>query len=108
MGALTDPANALYDDACSLLDASRQLREALGRPGTEQAWAATLGCMQATLGELEHAHRVLRDQLTAAARARGDDPDPVAASLREVVGALHIAQRSCEVARLRASRLRRA
>ena len=108
MGALTDPVNALCDEACNLLDASRQLREALGRPGTEPAFAATLGCMQAMLDELEHAHRMLRDQLTASAHERGRDPDPAAAALREVVGALHIAQRSCEVARRRASRLGRA
>ena len=106
MGALTDPVNALYDEACNLLDASRRLREALERPGAEVAFAPTLGCMQATLGELEHVHRMLRDQLTLSACTRGADPDPAAAALREVVGALHIAQRSCDVARLRASRLR--
>ncbi len=50
--ALRDPANRLYDEACSLLAAAEALREAADDPGCTPALVATLGCVGASLDAL--------------------------------------------------------
>jgi hypothetical protein len=43
---MRDPANALFDAACEVLDAARILHEQTRRRGVEEAVPATLACLQ--------------------------------------------------------------
>jgi hypothetical protein len=47
-----DPVNELYDCASTLLQAAHELRAAAGRPGSTPAYAATLGCIEASLSAI--------------------------------------------------------
>jgi hypothetical protein len=100
--ARRDPANDLYDCACTVLHATHELRAAAGRPGSAPALAATLGCLEASLLALidstdgfraraaedpysaasiaSPAFDVLSEELADAARAAGVAREAVAAS----------------------------
>lgn len=73
-----DPANELYDQACSLLAAAQGLRAAAGSRQTAPALAASLGCVEASLQQLRDALPELLD--TALATAGRDHPGPRAGS----------------------------
>ena len=66
-----DPANELYDRACDLLEAARELHLAAARAGNVEAIAATLGCAEAALGELAETYRVLHEVSDVMLRRRG-------------------------------------
>jgi hypothetical protein len=55
-----DPANDLYDRACELLLAAQELRSAAGVGGTTPAFAATVGCIDASLEALEESVSAMR------------------------------------------------
>jgi hypothetical protein len=55
-----DPANELYDQACSLLEAAQGLRAAASSWHSAPALAASLGCIEASLRELRDAVAELR------------------------------------------------
>ena len=66
-----DPANELYDQACSLLEAAQGLRAAASSWHSAPALAASLGCIEASLRELRDAVPELRDTaLTSPADTR--------------------------------------
>jgi hypothetical protein len=69
-----DPANELYDQACSLLEAAQGLRAAASSASSwhsAPALAASLGCIEASLRELRDAVPELRDTaLTSPADTR--------------------------------------
>jgi hypothetical protein len=88
-----DPANALYDGACDLLQAAQQFREAFDRPGSEAVLAPTLGCLEATLHELARALGLMRTD-----RLRFDGA-PVTAAVIDLVDVLLEAERYCGAAR---------
>lgn len=71
-----DPANELFDRACDLLLAGRELREAAEHTGHSAAVAASLNCVEATLGELADTCRAL-----------GRGSDERLSSAEEVLGA---------------------
>ncbi len=60
-----DPANELYDQACSLLEAAQGLRVAASSWHSAPALAASLGCIEASLRELRDATREMRDAALA-------------------------------------------
>jgi hypothetical protein len=60
-----DPVNDLYDCACALLHAAHELRAAAGQPGSAPAFAATLGCIEATLSELNESVGSIRARTSA-------------------------------------------
>jgi hypothetical protein len=68
-----DPANELYDQACSLLAAAQGLRAASGSRHAAPALAATLGCIEASLEQLRGAMPELLD--TALAATARDQPN---------------------------------
>jgi hypothetical protein len=68
-----DPANELYDQACSLLEAAQGLRAAAGSWRSAPALAASLGCIEASLQELRDAVPELLD--TALTTPADADPD---------------------------------
>jgi hypothetical protein len=67
-----DPANELYDQACSLLEAAQGLRAAAGSWRSGPAPAASLGCIGASLHELRDAVPELRDTALTPADAEPD------------------------------------
>jgi hypothetical protein len=67
-----DPANELYDQACSLLAAAQSLRAAASSRRAAPALAASLGCIEASLQQLREAMPELLD--TALATAAPDRP----------------------------------
>ena len=60
---MRDPANRLFDAACDLLIASRALTTELTQPGGDEALAATFGCVEESLRELERVHAELRRRM---------------------------------------------
>jgi len=64
---LRDPANELYDQACSLLAAAQGLRAAAGSRHAVPALAASLGCIEASLQQLREAMPELLDTALATA-----------------------------------------
>lgn len=64
------PENRLFDSACRLVEASRELARAAGRPGAEPAIAPTLGCLEDALTNLAEALVAMR----MSSRAGLDDP----------------------------------
>jgi hypothetical protein len=69
-----DPANELYDQACSLLAAAQALRAAASSRQAAPALAASLGCIEASLQQLRDAMPELLD--AALARAGPEHPNP--------------------------------
>jgi hypothetical protein len=55
-----DPANDLYDRACELLLAAQGLRSAAGARGATPSYAATVGCIDASLAALTDAVAAMR------------------------------------------------
>lgn len=60
-----DAVNDLYDCASALLQAAHELRAAAGRPGSAPAYAATLGCIEASLAALSESVGSMRARTTA-------------------------------------------
>jgi hypothetical protein len=70
-----DPANDLYDRACELLLAAQGLRTAAGVRSATPSYAATVGCIDASLGVLTDAVAAMRREATREAertRAAGE------------------------------------
>ena len=72
--ARRDPAHELYDQACELLVAARSLRAAAGARGSAPAFAATAGCLEASLEALADAARAMRRE--AVRQVLRPDPSP--------------------------------
>jgi hypothetical protein len=68
---LRDPANRLYDEACSLLAAAEGLRHAAEGPDAAPALVATLGCVEASLDAIANAV----SHMHCSALARYDERD---------------------------------
>ena len=90
----TDPAVQLYDTACDLLLAAQGVRHAAGRTGSEEALAATLGCLHETLAELAEAITGMARHLAGPAAS-------------ELAAALAAAGLACGAARAAAAARRR-
>lgn len=72
--ALDDPANAIYDAACELLLATRELERAASRDGIASALPATLGCLDEALESLAASvHAMGSEALLHMARQPADD-----------------------------------
>jgi hypothetical protein len=90
----------LYDAACQVLVAAQSLRETADKRRGEAAIAPTLGCLQATLDELEVAVGAL------SRRTRIGDPalrHRVRSALDDVMATLRLAGRAAEAARAAAA-----
>src|SRR4051794_26994994 len=86
----------LYDAACQVLQAAQSLRETADERRVEATIAPTLGCLQASLHELEVAVGALRR------RAHAGDPASahgVRSALDDLVATLRLADRAAEDAR---------
>jgi hypothetical protein len=101
-----DPANELYDQACSLLAAAQGLRVAARSRRTAPALAASLGCIEASLQQLREAMPELLDTaLSTAARDRpaldmhSKEPSEICASFAVLVRDLSNSRTSCAAAR---------
>jgi cytochrome c-type biogenesis protein CcmH/NrfF len=94
----SNPAHHLYDCACELLDAAQRLRAAAHRRGTEEAIAATLGCMGVAVEELATSSQELADELRRT-RIRSDGQGDAAVQTLErlteqLLGARHESDRA--------------
>lgn len=95
-----DPANDLYDHACDLLLAAQGLRSAAGVRGATPSYAATVGCIDASLEALTDAVAAMRSEAAREAdRARGaghafteaDDAGREFSALAEALSRAHLA-----------------
>lgn len=69
-----DPANELYDRACELLLAAQGIRSAAGVRGSTPAFAAAVGCIDASLAALADGASAMRREAThVVTRARESD-----------------------------------
>ena len=68
-----DPANDLYDRACTLLVEASELQHAAARQGNEAAIVATLGCLESVLAELAETYRLLQRTTSRHPRLHGAD-----------------------------------
>lgn len=101
-GAVTD----LYDNACELLFAAQQVRQAAGDRAATPALVATIGCLDATLAALREAIDSLRR--SAIAELGRDQPIAVAVVEREFAAlrdALAAAESVCDQTRERTAPL---
>ncbi len=73
-----DPANDLYDHACELLIAAQGLRSAAGARGATPSYAATVGCIDASLEALTDAVAAMRREAAREARRTRPAGEPVA------------------------------
>ena len=101
-----DPANELYDQACSLLAAAQGLRAAASSRLTAPALAASLGCIEASLQQLREAMPELLDTaLSTTARDRpaldthSKEPSEMCASFAMLARDLSKSRTSCAAAR---------
>jgi hypothetical protein len=81
-----DPANDLYDQACELLIAAQGVRSAAGARGATPSYAATVGCIDASLEALTGAVAAMRREAAREAertRAAGEPLAGAAAAGRE-------------------------
>ena len=102
-----DPANELYDQACSLLEAAQGLRAAASSWHCAPALAASLGCIEASLRELRDAVPELRDTaLTSPADARRRTGASRAAPL-QLRGSLELLARDLSATRSSCAAVRR-
>jgi len=103
--AARDPANELYDQACSLLEAAQGLRAAASSWHSAPALAASLGCIEASLRELRDAVPELRDTvLTSPADTRprtgaSREPRQIRASFAVLARDLSASRSSCAAVR---------
>lgn len=103
---MRDPANRLFDSACDLLIASRTLAAQLTRPGRDEALAATFGCLEDSLRELERAHAELRAELLT--DVQDDEMLPLADALDHMTRGLAETEQACSAARAAAGSLQSA
>jgi hypothetical protein len=114
-----DPAHVLFDHACDLLAAAQGMRASAPAAGTAPAFAATLGCLEATLDALAAATRAMGEEAVERAERIEEAPaepgtftsrqalrrfddlvdtlqaaQATAGALRERVGAITVAQRA--------------
>lgn len=82
-----DPVNRAYDCACELLDTACGLTGELQRPGSEEALAPILGCLEETFAEVARAHEELRRRLASI-----DAIERLIAALAEAQDACHEAR----------------
>lgn len=101
-----DPANELYDQACSLLAAAQGLRAAASSRRTAPALAASLGCLEASLQQLREAMPELLDTALATAardqphrRTHSSEPSELCASFAMLARDLSNSRASCAAAR---------
>jgi mannose/cellobiose epimerase-like protein (N-acyl-D-glucosamine 2-epimerase family) len=101
-----DPANELYDQACSLLAAAQSLRAAASSRRTAPALAASLGCLEASLQQLREAMPELLDTALATAardqprrRTHSSEPSELCASFAMLARDLSNSRASCAAAR---------
>jgi hypothetical protein len=101
-----DPANELYDQACSLLAAAQGLRVAASSRLTAPALAASLGCMEASLQQLREAMPQLLDTALSTAahdlpslRTSSREPAEICASFATLAHDLSNSRVSCAAAR---------
>jgi hypothetical protein len=97
------PENELYDRACDVLLAARDLRRAATRDGTSRALAATLGCVEETLSVLAEAADELGMtavvNLNSDAMGSGDTSALAARPFGELRDALMSSRSACRAAR---------
>ena len=95
-----DPANDLYDRACELLLAAQGLRSAAGARGATPSYAASVGCIDASLEALTDAVAAMRREAareaertrTAGERlAEADDAGREFSALAEALWRAHLA-----------------
>jgi hypothetical protein len=101
-----DPANELYDQACSLLAAAQGLRAAASSRHTAPALAASLGCIEASLQQLREALPELLDTALATAardqlnrRAHSGEPFELCAKFAVLARDLSNSRTSCAAVR---------
>jgi hypothetical protein len=101
-----DPANELYDQACSLLAAAQGLRAAASSRDTGPALAASLGCIEASLQQLRDAMPGLLDTALATAargqpdgRAHSSEPSELCAKFAVLAHDLSNSRTSCAAVR---------
>ena len=101
-----DPANELYDQACSLLAAAQGLRAAARSRHAAPALAASLGCIEASLQQLREAMPELLDTALSTARrdrpslgAHSTQPSEICASFATLSSDLSNTRTSCAAAR---------
>lgn len=81
-----DPANDLYDRACDLLLAAQGLRSAAGARGSTPAFAATVGCVDASLEAMAGAVSAMRrEAVRQLARAQASDQPAAVTSAADAV-----------------------
>jgi hypothetical protein len=96
----------LYDGACDLLYAAQQIREAASDRDATPAFAATIGCVDASLGALAQAVSAMsRAAVAELTFARQDGPDAAAVDVEREFAALaeaiRVAQAACDQTRER-------
>jgi hypothetical protein len=101
-----DPANELYDQACSLLAAAQGLRAAASSRRAAPALAASLGCIEASLQQLRDAMPELLDTALATAgrdqpnpRTNSSEPSEICTSFATLASDLSTTRTSCAAAR---------
>lgn len=101
-----DPANELYDQACSLLAAAQGLRAAASSRRAAPALAASLGCIEAALQQLRDAMPELLDTALATAareqpssRTHSSEPAELCAGFAVLARDLSNSRTSCAAAR---------
>jgi hypothetical protein len=108
--APNDPANKLYNEACELLHAAAELREAADQPAAAPAIAPTLGWLEAALENLAAATEELKGTTLRRVHTAGCVPDAecdaaetarLARSFDDVVRSLAASRRACAAARAR-------
>ena len=91
-----DPANELYDQACSLLEAAQRLRAVASASRSAPALAASLGCIEAALEELRGAVPELRD--TALTMPAEPDPGPDRSEAAQIRASFALLAGTCRTA----------
>ena len=101
---MRDPVNGLYDSACEILDACRRFSLELSRPQSDEARAATFGCLEEALAELADAHAALYERLRNRPGAEPETTIPLMVALESATLALEDAREACASARRAAGR----
>jgi hypothetical protein len=95
-----DPANDLYDHACDLLIAAQGVRSAACARGATPSYAATVGCIDASLEALtdavaamrrEAAHEAERIRSAGESATEADDAGREFSALAEALSRAHVA-----------------
>jgi mannose/cellobiose epimerase-like protein (N-acyl-D-glucosamine 2-epimerase family) len=100
-----DPANELYDQACSLLAAAQGLGAAARSRHAAPALAASLGCVEASLQQLRDAMPELLDRaLGTAGHDESSPPSEICTTFAVLARDLSKSRSSCAAARQLVSR----